>query len=89
MKEKSIITAIVLLLSAFIISGCGIGLLSMEKDNKKMTQSEIVIDGKDREGDVDGKVEKRNPLPPTEKHSMALENTVLTFLTPKIDLVYE
>ena len=36
MKERPILIAIILFLSAFIISGCGIGLLSMEKDNKKM-----------------------------------------------------
>lgn len=87
MKERPILIAIILFLSAFIISGCGISLLSMEKDNKKMIQSEYVFDGKYGEGDIDGKVENRKPLPPAEKQSMSLENTVLYFLTPQMELL--
>lgn len=87
MKKYSTIISIVFVMSVFIFSGCGIGLQSMEEDNRKTTPGRFV--GQDMEGGVDGKVEKRKPLPPTEKHSMALENTVLTFLTPKIELVSE
>ena len=87
MKKSFCIYSIVLLLSTLIVSGCGIGLLSMEEDNKKIEQSKSVADGKFGEGDIDGKVEKRPPLPPTEKHSMALENTVLYFMTPQMELL--
>lgn len=85
MKKYGAIISVLCVMSVFFISGCGIGLLSLEKDNKQSIQSESV--GKEFEGGVDGKVDKkRAPLPPVEKHSLALENTVISFTIPQMDL---
>lgn len=86
MKKYRTIISILFVMSVFFISGCGIGLLSLEKNNKQPIQPESI--GREFEGGVDGKVDKiRTPLPPVEKHSLALEKTVISFTIPQMDLL--
>ena len=87
MRKGRAIISILCVMSIFFISGCGIGLLSLEKDNKQQPIQPAFV-GKDMEGGVDGKVDKkRPPLPPVEKRSLALENTVINFVTPQTELL--